>query len=119
MAHVPPKRDPQSTADVDLALLETVLDSLSELVASLMGAACSTAPPRPHLSFLALGGTEQHADEISRMVNALFGLTISSGEVMRSPTPDSLARTIAIAWFEADGNVTDLLELMAVIGDAE
>ena len=38
---------------------------------------------------------------------------------MSSPTPDALARTIAIAWFEAGGNVTDLLELMAVIADTE
>jgi phosphopantetheine binding protein len=119
MAHAFTGREPERTADVDIALMDSVLSSLSELVAALMGAACSTAPPRPHLSFLALGGTEQQADEVSRMVNALFGLTISGGEVMRSPTPDSLARTIAIAWFEADGTVTDLLELMAVIADTE
>ena len=43
-----------------------------QLVAGVIGAACSTAPPRPHLSFLARG-TEQHAEEVSRMVNALFG----------------------------------------------
>ena len=119
MAHAFTGREPEQTADVDLALMETVLDSLSELVAGLMAAACSTAPPRPHLSFLALGGTAQHAEEISRMVNALFGLAITGDAVMRSPTPDSLARTIAIAWFEANGSVTDLLELMAVIADTE
>ena len=114
MAHVPAKRNPQSTADVDLALMETVLDSLSELVASLMGAACSTAPPRPHLSFLALGGTEQHADEISRMVNALFGLDLPADAVLRSPTPDSLARTIESSWGASPG---DLVALVAAIAD--
>lgn len=102
-----------------LALLDTVHDELSGLVAGMMGAACGYAPPRPHLSFLAIGGTAEQGAELTQTVNAVFGLDLPADIIMRSPTPDALARTIAVAWFEADGSVADLVELIAAIADAE
>ena len=104
---------------MELALLDTVHDELCGLVAGMMGAACGDAPPRPHLSFLAIGGTEEQAAELTRSVNAVFGLSLPADTIRRSPTPDALARTIAVAWFAADGSAADLIDLIAAIADAE
>ncbi|MEA2333165.1 MAG: hypothetical protein QOH58_3303 [Thermoleophilaceae bacterium] len=108
-----------SAPDDALALLDTVHEALCGLVAGMMGAACGYAPPRPHLSFLAIGGTDSQAAELSQMVNAVFGLDLPPDIILRSPTPDALARTIAVAWFDADGTAVDLMDLIAAIADAE
>ena len=102
-----------------LGLLETVHDALCELVAGMMGATRGSPPPRAHLSFFALGGTEPQAAELAQMVNALFGLTLPADIILRSPTPDALARTIETAWFDGEGTAADLLDLIGAIADAE
>ena len=98
-----------------MAVVDSIHASLCELVAEMMGAACGRAFPRAHLSFLALGGTEAEAFELTNMINALFGLELPIDTVMRSPTPDALARTIESSW---PGSATDLVALVAAIADA-
>ena len=102
-----------------MAVVDSVHASLCEVVAEMMSAACGRAFPRSHLSFLALGGTETQAAELAQMVNALFGLSLPPDTIMRSPTPDALARTIAIAWFDGGGTAAGLLELIDALADAE
>ena len=98
-----------------MAVVDSVHASLCDLVAEMMSMACGRAFPRAHLSFLALGGTEAQASELTRTINALFGLDLPADTVMRSPTPDALARTIESSW---PGSATDLVALIAVIADA-
>jgi hypothetical protein len=99
--------------------LGTVHEDLSGLVASMMGAATGRSAPAPHVSFFVIGGRQPQAVELVTMLNAVFNLDLRDDAVVRSPTPDSLARTIAAAWFEADGSVEDLVDRLAVIGDAD
>jgi hypothetical protein len=122
MAHVHADRGQDAAtrgSDDALALLEAVHAALCALLAEMMGAACGCPPPRSHASFLAVGGSEAQAAELAQMVNALFGLDLPADIIMRSPTPDALARTIAIAWFDGDGTAADLIELIEAIVDAE
>jgi hypothetical protein len=106
-------------ADDALVVLDTVHVALCGLVAEMMGAARGCPAPRSHASFLAIGGSEAEAAELAQMVNALFGLSLPADAVMRSPTPDALARTIASAWFDGDGSAADLIELIEAIADAQ
>ena len=99
-----------------MAVVDSVHSSLCDLVAELMSAACGRPLPRAHLSFLALGGTEPQAAELTRMISTLFGLNLAGDTVMRSPTPDALARTIESSW---PGSAADLVELIDAIADAE
>jgi hypothetical protein len=98
-----------------MAAVDSIHSSLCELIAEMMSTACGRALPRAHLSFLALGGTEAQASELTQGINALFGLDLPTDTVMRSPTPDALARTIESSW---PGSATDLVALIAVIADA-
>ena len=93
-----------------------VVDShsrLADVIAGMMGAVCGRPAPRAHLSFLALGGGDAEAAELAQTVNAVFGLSLSGETVMRSPTPDALARTIESAWGESRGDLMDLIEALA------
>jgi Phosphopantetheine attachment site len=105
-----PRDDNRSMAAVD-----SIHASLCELVAELMSTASGRAFPRAHVSFLAAGGTEAQASELTNMVNALFGLELPADTVMRSPTPDALARTIESSW---RASPSDLAELTRAIADA-
>ena len=98
-----------------MAAVDSIHSPLCELIAEMMSTACGRALPRAHLSFLALGGTEAQASELTQAINALFGLDLPADTVMRSPTPDALARTIESSW---PGSATDLVALIAVIADA-
>ena len=53
------------------------------------------------------------------MVNALFGLDLPADTLMRSPTPDALARTIEIGWYEGGGTAAALIDLVQTLADAE
>jgi hypothetical protein len=99
-----------------MAAVDIVHQSLSELVAGMMGEACGRPAPRPHSSFFALGGSEAQAAELSNMVNALFALDLPVDAILRSPTPDALARTIETAW---DGSSSELTDLIGALGDAQ
>ncbi len=92
---------------------------LTELVAEMMGEARGGSAPRSHASFLALGGTEAQAAELARMVNALFGLDLPGDIILRSPTPDALARMIETEWYEGGGTAVALLDLVGAIADAD
>ena len=112
----------QRTAPDDnsgMAVVDSAHASLCEVVAELMAEVRGGAPPRSHLSFLALGGTEAQAAELAQMINALFGLDLPADIILRSPTPDALARTIGTAWFDGGGTAADLAELIEAIRDAE
>jgi hypothetical protein len=98
-----------------MAVVDSVHASLCELVAEMMSTACGRPFPRAHLSFLALGGTEAQGAELIQMINALFGLSLPADTVMRSPTPDALARTIQSSW---SASPTELVELVAAIADS-
>ena len=98
-----------------MAAVDSIHASLCELVAELMSTASGRAFPRAHVSFLAAGGTEDQAAELTSMVNALFGLELPADTVMRSPTPDALARTIETSW---RASPSDLDELTRAIADA-
>jgi hypothetical protein len=102
-----------------MAVAGTAHEGLCGVVAEMMGAACDRPVPRAHLSFFALGGTDAQAAELAQMVNALFGLDLPADIILRSPTPDALARAIEIAWFDGDGTAADLLDLIGAIADAE
>jgi hypothetical protein len=114
-------RDPHAGRGSDdaLVLVDDLHGPLRALVADMMGAARGCPPPRSHASFLALGASEAEAVELARTMNALFALSLPDDVIMRSPTPDALARTIAIAWFDGKGTASDLLELIEAIAEAE
>jgi hypothetical protein len=93
-----------------------VVDSharLADVVAGMMGAVCGRPAPRAHLSFLALGAGEAEATELAQTVNAVFGLSLTTETVMRSPTPDALARTIESSWGASTGDMMELLDALA------
>ena len=107
------------SADSGAALLDTIHESLSRLLADMMGSAAGRSAPAPHVSFFALGVREPQALELVGIVNAVFGLDLPSDTVLRSPTPDSLARSVETAWFDADGSPADLAERIAALGDED
>jgi hypothetical protein len=96
-----------------MAQVDSIHASLCDLVAELMSTATGRAFPRAHLSFLALGGTEVQAAELTDMINALFGLELPDDTVMRSPTPDALARTIESSWHASPADLADLTRAIA------
>jgi phosphopantetheine binding protein len=106
-------------ADSGAALLDTIHESLRDLIAGMMGAMTGRSSPAPHVSFMALGGTDAHAFELIQILNAVFGLDLPSDTVLRSPTPDALARSLETAWFEGDGTVEDLAERLLALADDE
>jgi hypothetical protein len=120
MAFVHADSEPDAAPDSDdaLVLLDSVHEELCAVVAGMMGAARGCPPPRSHASFLAMGGSETEAAELAQMVNALFTLDLPADVILRSPTPDALARTIGTAWFDGGGKSADLRELIAAIADA-
>jgi hypothetical protein len=99
-----------------MAVVDSVHARLATLLAGMMGTVCGRPAPRAHLSFMALGGDEPEAAELASTINAVFGLSLSGDVVMRSPTPDALARTIESSWGASPG---DLLELVEALADAE
>jgi hypothetical protein len=107
------------SADSGAALLGTIHESLSGLLADMMGSAAGRSAPAPHVSFFALGVREPQALELVEIVNAIFGLDLPADTVLRSPTPDSLARSVETAWFDAGGSAADLAERIAALGDDE
>ena len=104
-------------ADSGAALLGTIHESLSGLLADMMGSAAGRSAPAPHVSFFALGARDPQALELVQVVNAVFGLDLPADTVLRYPTPDSLARSIETAWFEAGGSAADLAERIAALSD--
>jgi hypothetical protein len=96
-----------------MARVDSVHASLCDLVAEMMSTLSGRAFPRAHLSFLAVGGTETQAHELTKMINALFGLELPADTVMRSPTPDALARTIESCWHASPGDLHELVEALA------
>jgi phosphopantetheine binding protein len=99
-----------------MAVVDSVHARLATLLAGMMGAVCGRPAPRLHLSFMALGGGDAEAAELAQTVNAVFGLSLSSDTVLRSPTPDALARTIESSWGAGPG---DLMQLVEALADAE
>jgi Phosphopantetheine attachment site len=106
-------------ADPGAALLDTIHESLRGLISGMMGAATGRSAPAPHVSFFALGATDAHALELVQILNAVFGLDLPSDTVLRSPTPDALARSVETAWFEGDGSVEELAERLLALADDE
>jgi Phosphopantetheine attachment site len=98
-----------------MALVETVHSRLCVLLGEMMEGVCGRPIPRAHLSFFALGATEDQAAELTQMVNALFGLDLPEDTALRSPTPDALARTIEIGF---GGSASELVDLIDAIADA-
>ena len=105
------------SGDSGAALLGTIHESLSGLLADMMGSAAGRSAPAPHVSFFALGLREPQALELVQIVNAVFGLHLPADTVLRSPTPDSLARSIESAWFHGDGSAPDLAQRIAALSD--
>jgi Phosphopantetheine attachment site len=103
--------------DPGAALLDTIHESLRELISGMMGAMTGRSSPAPHVSFMALGGSDAQALELIQIVNTVFALDLPSDTVLRSPTPDSLARSVETAWFEGDGGVEELAERLLALGD--
>jgi hypothetical protein len=101
-----------------MAVVDSVHARLADLTAGMMGEVCGRPAPRAHLSFLALGGGDVEASELADTVNAIFGLDLTGEAVVRSPTPDALARTIADGWFHGGGSAPDLVELIEALADA-
>jgi hypothetical protein len=99
-----------------MAVVDSMHVRLADLLAGMMGAVCGRPAPRAHLSFLALGGGEPEASELAQTVNAVFGLDLTGDTVMRSPTPDALARTIESSW---SASAADLVELLQALAEAE
>ena len=99
-----------------MAAVDSLHASLCELLGAMMAEVTGHAPPRPHSSFLALGGGETEAAELTSLDNALFGLDLPADAVLRSPTPDSLARTIESSW---GASPADLVALVDAIADED
>jgi hypothetical protein len=99
-----------------MAVVDSLHARLADLIAGMMGTICERPAPRAHLSFMALGGAEPEAAELARTVNAVFGLSLTGEMIMRSPTPDALARTIESSW---GASPTDLIELVDALAEAD
>jgi hypothetical protein len=106
-------------ADGGAAALDTIHDSLRDLIAGMMATSTERSKPAPHVSFFALGAENAQAFELVQVLNAVFGLDLPSDAVLRSPTPDALARSVETAWFDGDGTTEDLAERLAALGDDE
>ena len=96
-----------------MAVVDSLHLRLADLLAAMMGSVCGRPAPRAHLSFMALGGGETEAAELAQTVNAVFGMSLTGEMVMRSPTPDSLARTIESAWGSSPADLIELIEALA------
>jgi Phosphopantetheine attachment site len=105
------------SADSGAAAVGAVHASLSRLVAEMMASATGRSVPAPHVSFFALGASDAQALELVEVVNAVFGLTLPADTVLRSPTPDALARGIENAWNEGGGSDAELAERVAALAD--
>ena len=71
------------SADYAAARLDTIHESLSGLLADMMGSAAGRSAPAPHVSFFALGVREPQALELIQVVNAVFGLHLPADTVLR------------------------------------
>jgi hypothetical protein len=101
------------------AVPDALHEALRALVAEMIGAVAGTRPPGSHVSLVALGAGRQQATELAAMLRALFAGRLSDQDVLRSPTPDALARTIEVAWFDAGGTVAELAERVAALAEDE
>jgi hypothetical protein len=106
-------------ADPGAALVDAIHEALRELVAGMMGAATGRSSPAPHVSFFALGGSDPQALELAEILSAVFGLDLAADTILRSPTPDALARSIETAWFEGGGSVEELAERLTALVDED
>jgi hypothetical protein len=106
-------------ADRGAAALDTIHDSLRDLIAGMMATSTERSKPAPHVSFFALGAENAQAFELVQVLNAVFGLDLPSDAVLRSPTPDALARSVETAWFDGDGTTEDLAERLQALTDDE
>jgi hypothetical protein len=106
-------------ADPGAAALDTIHESLRGLISGMMGSAAGRSAPAPHVSFFALGAGNAQALELVGILNAVFGLDLPADTVLRSPTPDALARSVETAWFDGDGTAEDLAERIAALVDDE
>jgi hypothetical protein len=102
--------------NLSMAVVDSVHARLAELLASMMGAVCGRPAPRAHLSFLALGAGEPEAAELAQTINSVFGLSLTADTVMRSPTPDALARTVESDWSASPRDLLELVEALAIAG---
>jgi hypothetical protein len=102
--------------NLSMAAVDSVHARLADLLASMMGAVCRRPAPRAHLSFLALGAGEPEAAELAQTINSVFGLSLTADTVMRSPTPDSLARTVESDWSASPRDLLELVEALAAAG---
>jgi hypothetical protein len=84
-----------------------------------MASTTERSKPAPHVSFFALGGGNAQAFELVQVLNAVFGLALPADAVLRSPTPDALARSVETAWSEGDGTAEELAERLAALTDDE
>jgi phosphopantetheine binding protein len=99
-----------------MAVVDSLHARLADVIAGMMGSVCARPAPRAHLSFLALGGGEPEATELAQTVNAVFGLSLTGEMIMRSPTPDALARTIESSWGASPTDLLDLVDALAMAG---
>ena len=99
-----------------MAVADSLHARLADVIAGMMGSVCGRPAPRAHLSFMALGGGESEAAELAQTVNAVFGMSVTGEMIMRSPTPDALARTIESSW---GASPADLIELVEALAEAD
>jgi hypothetical protein len=106
-------------ADPGPAAVDAIHDALRGLIAGMMGAATGRSAPAPHVSFFALGGSDAQALELAEILSTLFGLDLAADTVMRSPTPDALARSIETAWFGGGGSANELVDRISALADED
>jgi hypothetical protein len=104
-------------ADPGAAMVDAIHESLRELVAGMMGSATGRSSPAAHVSFFALGATDAQALELAEILSAVFGLDLPADTIMRSPTPDALARCIETAWFGGGGSAEELADRLSALAD--
>jgi len=104
-------------ADPGAALVDAIHDALRELIAGMMGASAGRSSPAPHVSFFALGASDAQALELAEILSAVFGLDLPADTVMRSPTPDALARSVETAWYDGGGSVEELADRLTALAD--
>jgi hypothetical protein len=62
-------------------------------------------------------GRDGDAHELAQMLNMLFGIELTADAILRTPTPDAVARTVESAWYDGGGSAEELGQRLAALDD--
>jgi hypothetical protein len=64
-------------------------------------------------------GRDADAHELAQMLNALFGIDLTADAILRTPTPDAVARSVESAWYDGGGSAEELTQRLAALAEDE